>query len=88
VTDVEPPDAARLVRERIMTGLRIAEGLDIAAMLADAEAASPGAAERLDARVARFAGEGLIGTTNGRWMLTDAGFLVADFVAAELMGKV
>ena len=24
----------------------------------------------------------------GRWVLTDAGFLLADYVAAELMGRV
>lgn len=86
VVDVEAPDAARLIRERIMTGLRIAEGLDSAAMLADADAASAGAAERLGARVGRFAREDLIVASDGRWVLSDAGFLVADYIASELMG--
>ena len=88
VVDVETPDAARLVRERIMTGLRIAEGINRAAIVADAEASVPGAGAKLGAAAARFEGEGLLATRDGRWVLTDAGFLVADYVAAEMMGAV
>lgn len=87
VVDVETPDAARLVRERIMMGLRIAEGIDCAAIAADAESAQPGSGERLAARSRRFELDGLLTTCNGRWTLTDSGFLVADFVAQELMGQ-
>ena len=88
VTDVERPDAARLVRERIMTGLRIAEGLDGAAVMGDAEVAAPGAGAKVEAGVKRFEEEGLMAAKEGRWVLTDAGFLLADYVAAELMGRV
>jgi oxygen-independent coproporphyrinogen-3 oxidase len=88
VVDVEAPDAGRLVRERIMMGLRIAEGIDGAAILADAEACTPGSHGKLELLARRFAEEGLLKTSGGRWTLTDAGFLVADFVAAELMAAV
>lgn len=84
ITDVEPPDPARLIRERIMMGLRITEGLDAAALLADAEAASPGAAERLRRAAHQFSERGLLRASD-RWQLTDDGFLVCDHVAAELM---
>lgn len=84
ITNVEPPDPARLIRERIMMGLRITEGLDAAALLADAEAASPGAAERLRRAAHQFSERGLLQTAD-RWQLTDDGFLVCDHVAAELM---
>lgn len=85
VVDVEAPDAARLIRERIMTGLRIAEGLDSAAVLTDAEVLSQDARTLLEGRVAKLASEGLICQRGERWILTDRGFLVADYVAAELM---
>ena len=85
VTDVEPPDPARLIRERIMMGLRIAEGLSAACLLSDAEAASPGAAERLGREAERFSQRGLLQTGGARWRLTNAGFLVCDHVAAALM---
>lgn len=85
ITDVETPDPARLIRERIMMGLRISEGLDAAALLADAETASPGAAERLSREAERFALRGLLQTGGARWRLTSAGFLVCDHVAAALM---
>lgn len=103
ITDHEPPDPARALRERIMTGLRLAEGLDAETILADAAALGapevqpdsprrhkshgeePGA---LGAVVARSRGRGLLTTDSGRWRLTDAGFLFADGIAADLMGAV
>jgi oxygen-independent coproporphyrinogen-3 oxidase len=88
VADMEPPDPARLVRERVMTGLRIAEGIDPAALLADAEAAMPGSADRLSAAARDFALRGLLNLSANRWQLTDGGFLVCDHVAAELMRQI
>lgn len=88
VADVETPDPARLVRERIMMGLRIAEGFDAAALLADAEAASPGTAERLQRAARGFVQRGLMPADGARWRLTDEGFLVCDHVAAGLMACV
>lgn len=86
VVDVEAPDPARLVRERIMMGLRLAEGIDSAAVIADAEACVPGAASRLAAIARKFEERGLIEGRAERWALTDEGFLIADYVAQELMG--
>lgn len=87
ITDVEPPDPARLIRERIMMGLRIAEGIDAAALLADADVTAPGAAERLRRAAHQFSERGLLRTAD-RWQLTDDGFLVCDHVAAGLMACV
>lgn len=84
ITDVESPDPARLIRERIMMGLRITEGLDAAQLLADAEAAAPGAADLLRRAAHKFSERGLL-RAGDRWQLTDEGFLVCDHVAAELM---
>lgn len=112
ITDHEGPDARRALSERIMTGLRLAEGLDAAAIL---NAAGP-AAERLARVVQGHERRGLIRATapggaavdsaplgahgsecgderlmeipGFRWVLTDAGFLHADGIAAELMAAV
>ncbi|MFO0376348.1 MAG: radical SAM family heme chaperone HemW [bacterium] len=90
-TDVEAPDAGRAVRERLMTGLRLAEGVDGAAVMADAEAACPGSGERLAAKWAEFAGDGLLREeegVRGRWRVSERGWLLADFVAKRLMACV
>ncbi|MFN0010104.1 MAG: radical SAM family heme chaperone HemW [Phycisphaerales bacterium] len=96
--DVEGPDAARSLRERLMMGLRVADGVEERAMLAHAAETGERTAARLLARVERFRADGLLvaGGQAGdggkvgerRWELTDAGFLLADHVAAELMAMV
>ena len=86
--DVEPPDPARLVREKIMLGLRLREGLDEAGLLCDADTALAGSAENLLRDLARFAGEGLLSRDSGRVCLTDAGVALCDSVAGELMACV
>lgn len=87
MTDHEGPDPARAVQERIMTGLRLAEGLDAECILADAEAAAPGAAARLQSLAARTRDDGEM-TLGQRWTLTDAGFLLADRLAGRFMACV
>jgi oxygen-independent coproporphyrinogen-3 oxidase len=82
ITDYEAADARRNLAERIMTGLRIAEGLDEGAVLLEAAGSAP----RLCTAAKGFGSRGLLSTAGGRWRLTDAGFLVADSVAADLMG--
>lgn len=86
--DIEPPDPARAVRERLMMGLRIAEGLDERALLAQADAASPGAAAALARAFDRLADEGLAERADGRVRLLPAGLLRADALAADLMALV
>jgi len=87
MTDHEGPDPARAVQERIMTGLRLAEGLDAAGIMADAEAAAPGSAARLQALAKRTSDEGEM-TLGERWTLTDAGYLLADRLAGRFMACV
>ncbi len=117
ITDHEGPDAGRALAERIMTGLRLAEGLDAAAILnaagpaadrlarvvqgherrglirATAPGGAPFDAAPLDAAPLEDHGPGcgddpLMETPGLRWVLTDAGFLHADGIAAELMAAV
>ena len=85
VTDVEHPDALRNLSERVWTGLRTAEGVDIAETRQAAEAAKPGVREAID-RVARRQIElGALHDTHGRWQLTDRGFMIADAVAVAFL---
>lgn len=92
VLDAEGVDEPRTLRERIMTGLRLREGLDAPIILAEAERVCPGAAERLEKKAARYAERGQMQTNAGPhariWTLTDEGILVADAIASDLMGCV
>ncbi|MBL0927283.1 MAG: coproporphyrinogen III oxidase family protein [Phycisphaerales bacterium] len=81
--DVEPPDPRRALAERLMMGVRIAEGLPGHEILAAAE--SLGARDTLRREAERQERKGLLRVSGGRWTLTDRGFLFADGVAAELM---
>lgn len=83
--DVEQADPSRLIRERIMMGLRLARGIGGAELLADARAIDAAAAERLERAWADAQSRGLAEPRADRWVLTDAGFLLGDSVAAELM---
>lgn len=86
IADHEPPDPARALRERIMTGLRLAEGLDSARLLTDAQATCGEkvvSALQWSARAHELNGN--LSTGSCRWRLTDAGFLLADGIAGDLM---
>ncbi len=98
IAEHEPPDARRALRERVMTGLRLVEGLDADETLAAADTLGPAVAavvprdphavplpQRLRALVERQERAGLLTTASGRWRLTDPGFLLADRVAAEFL---
>lgn len=86
VIDLEPPDAARALRERLMTGLRLAEGVDAAAMVA--LAGRLGVGDALVAEVEAQRAAGRIAPGGERWVLTEEGTLVADGVASALMRTV
>jgi oxygen-independent coproporphyrinogen-3 oxidase len=92
VTDHETPDPARALAERVMTGLRLCEGLDAAATLTACRAIRPGLAGEVSAAIDRLRGEGLLlGRGPGRverWVLSDAGVLVADRIAAGMMAVI
>ncbi len=85
IIEHEPPDARRAMRERIMTGIRLREGLEIDGVCAAAERLAPGARRRLETSAAWHQQVGLIVVCEGRWVLTDAGFLMGDRVASDLM---
>lgn len=80
--DVEPPDANRAAAERLMTGLRLREGIDPAWIATDLD--QP-ARERLDAAYDALVRDDLAQRAGGRVMLKDAGLLRADGIAADLM---
>lgn len=84
IVDLELPDAGRALSERLLTGLRLAEGLDAAQFKADAESIRPGAGEKLAVAGEKLGGRGLLLEADGRWMLTESGVLVADSVILDL----
>lgn len=90
VVDHEAPDPLRLIRERLMTGLRLARGIDAARLLDDVRALAPRSVERLRARAEQVRARGhlAIDGDHAGWTLTEPGFLFADGIAAELMGCV
>lgn len=89
LSDHEPVDAVRAVREKLMTGVRLARGVDAAGMLAEAERVAPGAAERLTRVVGELRGDGLLADDASRWRVNgERGWLLADWVAKQLMAAV
>lgn len=87
ITDYEPRDDARAIAERLMTGLRLREGVEASELLKDAEAVRPGSGARLRALAVRLqeAGSMQEDAAESRWVLTDAGILIADAIALEFM---
>lgn len=85
VVGIESPGPLRLVRERIMMGIRLAPGLDTAAILADVAAIAPTKLEPLERAATEMTTRGWMIRHANRWTLTDAGFLLGDHVAGELM---
>lgn len=92
VVDLETPDPRRGLAERIMTGLRLSDGLDAGAILASARRIDPHLTRELDAAIAGLRGEGLVRERGSRrlerWILTPKGEMLADRIAADLMAIV
>jgi oxygen-independent coproporphyrinogen-3 oxidase len=86
ICELEEPDPRRSLCDRLMTGVRLREGVDPESVLRDAEAL--GATTDLLRAAERCEREGWLRITESRWSLNDAGFLFADRVAAELIGAV
>lgn len=85
VVDLETPDPKRALAERIMTGLRLAEGLDESVILEDA--ARLGVHDALTHEADRAVRNGHL-VRDDRWRLTPNGLLFADGVSARLMGAI
>lgn len=83
--DVESPDAARALRERLWTGLRLSEGLDAKRFLEDVRSVDSSASERLALAVAKSRDAGMLTDGNGRWALTKRGMLIADGIVVDFM---
>ena len=85
VVDHEPPDQCRAIAERVMTGLRLREGIDATGLLSEVRAMDPGIAEGLMGEAGRCESLGWLVERDGRWSLTDAGLLYADGIASEMI---
>lgn len=84
VVDLESPEPGRALAERIMTGLRLREGLDASDIAARAEAAGSGPA--MQRAIDRHIAAGSLEIDGaGRLRLIGEGWLFADGIAADLM---
>lgn len=84
-TDFEPPDPRRALRERLMTGLRLAEGLSIADTLARADRVDPAIRPRLARTASRAIDRGHLHPDTARWRLTDQGAILSQSVILDFM---
>lgn len=85
IVDHEPPDPERALVERIMTGLRLAEGVPVDELKSRARGE---AAEQLHRVANRWVASGHMLDSDARWRLTDAGFLIADTIVADLAAAI
>jgi len=83
VEDLEAPDAGRALRERLMTGVRIAEGVEAAPLRIEAQRL--GAWPELRGAVERCVRRGWLVAEEDRVRPTSAGLCYADAAAIELM---
>jgi oxygen-independent coproporphyrinogen-3 oxidase len=88
VIDHEPPDPRRALAERIMTGLRLREGLPRAEMLARAAALDADTHDRLAAAIDNLKTKGHTESDPDTIRLTRPAMLLADGLAATLMAAV
>ncbi len=87
VVEHEPPDARRAISERLMTGLRLAEGVDAGAILAACGRLDAGLPGRMERIARQFRAAGHLDAREDRWTLTDRGFLFADGIAGAFMAE-
>jgi len=83
VVEQEPIDALTALRERVMLGLRLAEGLDVAAVATElgVEPPAPPRARTL----ARLVAQGRLVVDKDRWKIPRSAWLLADGTIAELL---
>ena len=84
-SEVEPRDARRAVRERIMTGLRLREGLPAEWLLSQASLIAHDTEARVRRALERMSEQGLLSQREPAIVLSDSGVLIADALAARLM---
>lgn len=83
VSEIEPPDPRRALVERVMTGLRLAEGIPLSELDAQIRACVPERAASIGRAADRLASSGLLTRSDGRLILTDAGFMLVNRVALD-----
>jgi oxygen-independent coproporphyrinogen-3 oxidase len=81
--DSETLTPAVKAAERLVFGLRLAEGVDLDAVLAEGE--EPGLRARWESALAALVEKGLVARAGSRWALTSEGMDFADAVAVELL---
>ncbi|GAB4387139.1 MAG: radical SAM family heme chaperone HemW [Phycisphaerales bacterium] len=85
IVDHEPPDPARAIRESIMTGLRLREGLAAGPLLERVASACPQRAQDLSDAIDALRARGWLDPDRSVLRLTEIGILYADGAASELM---
>lgn len=85
VIDIEEPDEARALRERIMTGLRLREGLDSDEVRAHIERICPEKRRDFECIVKDLRRRGWLVQDESVFRLSARGILFADGAASELM---
>jgi oxygen-independent coproporphyrinogen-3 oxidase len=85
VTDHETPDPRRALAERLMTGLRIAEGVAVASIMSAGADVDPAGPERLQRAARDAVARGWLHDDDATWRPTDTGFLFADALALSFM---
>lgn len=85
IAEVEGRDPFRTVRERIMTGVRLREGLPAEWLLRQAHAKGGDTEARMQRALDRMNEQGMLASVSPVLALTDEGVLVADALAATLM---
>jgi oxygen-independent coproporphyrinogen-3 oxidase len=85
IIDHETPDPRRALGERLMTGVRLAEGVDLSDTMLRADAIDPAIGPRIERVVAAYAGSGHVVCDGDRVAPTARGFLLVDRIARELL---
>lgn len=86
--DIESPDSGRALHEWAWTGLRLREGIDADELFKRASSWSEGAPPRLQALASVLQSRGHLVCRGTRWQLSDAGMLLADGIAVDVMAAI
>lgn len=92
VIDHEAPDARRALGEALMTGVRLAEGVDVERLMVRADRIDPEIRPRVERVIERYTQSGhlvRVTATDGEHIApTDSGFLLVDRIAREVLGAI
>jgi len=83
IAEQEPIDAPTALRERLLLGLRLAEGIDVAAAAAELGLEPPGPSRT--GTLARLVAQGRLLVDGDRWRIPRAAWLLADATIAALL---